>query len=100
MNTIHLEIMDHILQPEHIGLDMRQLFAKCDCIATSTTADTILIRSHIAYWLSAAVAEKAIISPSRGHSYRVSFWPHRKENDKIVRIGDPYDHRDGVTGIR
>jgi hypothetical protein len=85
----------HICQHEHASLpDMRALYAKLSVLPTSMNADVILIRSHVAYWSGLNIAERATIKPSRGHSYRV------KSNgvDRIVRIKDYYDHRNGITG--
>jgi len=53
----------------------------------------MLIRSHIAYWGGTALAERAVIKPSRGHSYRVN-------GSVVVKISDHYDHREGITGWR
>ncbi len=87
------EATPHLCQPEHAGLPrgMRDLYDRLGLIPTSTNADTVLIRSHIAYWSGSKEAERATIKPSRGHSYRVN-------GSVIVRIADHYDHRDGVTG--
>lgn len=83
---------DHLLRPGRPGIhDMRSFYADCGMLATSTNADIALIRSHIAYWSGHNEADRAVIKPSRGHSYRVN-------KDVIVRIVDHYDHREGVTG--
>src|SRR4051812_5063057 len=63
----------HICQPEHCASDgMRNLYAKLGVYPSSEHGDVILIRSHIAYWSGSAVAERALIKPSRGHTYRVT----------------------------
>lgn len=89
------EIKDHLLMQDHAGLDMKRLYQKLGCVATSTNADTVLIRSHLAYWGTQAIAAEATIKPSRGHSYRVT----QNGTDRIVRITDHYDHRFGVVGL-
>lgn len=82
----------HLCQPQHRGLNgMRDLYAKLQVYATSDNGNTLLIRSHIAYWSGTAAAERATIKPSRGHSYRVN-------GATIVRITDHHDHRNGVIG--
>ena len=84
----------HICEPHFCGLDgMRGMYAVCKVCPTSEHGDIMLIRSHIAYWGGAALAERAVIKPSRGHSYRVN-------GSVIVKISDHYDHREGVTGWR
>lgn len=83
---------EHICQAQYCGLGgMRNFYSALSLIPTSTNADTALIRSHIAYHSGSAAADRAVIKPSRGHSYRVN-------KDVIVRITDHYDHRNGVTG--
>jgi hypothetical protein len=87
----------HICKPEFCHLPgMREFYQAVGTIPTSENADTALIRSHIAYWSGAKMAESAIITPSRGHSYRVKM--DRDFKGYIVKIVDHYDHRDGVTG--
>jgi len=84
----------HICQPAYRHLaDMKAFYSTLGALATSTNADIVLIRSHIAYWSGEKAAERAVIKPSRGHSYRVN-------GDTIVRIADHWDHREGVTGYR
>jgi len=81
----------HICQPEFSSLSgMREFYAVNGMLATSTVADTALIRSHVAYHSGMQAAERAVIKPSRGHSYKV--------NGTVVRISNHYDHRDGITG--
>lgn len=83
---------EHICQPAYRHLPgMREFYREVRTIATSENADVMLIRSHIAYWSGTGTAERSVINPSRGHSYRVN-------GDTIVRIRDHYDHREGVTG--
>jgi hypothetical protein len=85
----------HLCQPGFRSLSgMMALYERLALIPTSTVADTVLIRSHLAYWTGAKAAYQAKIKPSRGHSYRVTCqW-----RTVIVRIVDHYDHREGVTG--
>ena len=85
----------HICQANHAHLaSMKELYAKLLILPTSEVADCVLIRSHVAYHAGQAVAARVKISPSRGHSYKIEEgW--RKI---IVRITDPYDHRQGVAG--
>lgn len=88
---------EHICQSGFNHLPgMREFYQQVKTIATSTNADTMLIRSHIAYWSGNAMAEAAIITASRGHSYRVKL--DRDFKGTIVKIVDHYDHREGVTG--
>lgn len=85
----------HLLQDEFLGVgDMRGFYDRCRLLPTSTNADISLIRSHVAYWSGSAEAERAVIRPSRGHSYRLK--AHGMEF--LVRISDHYDHRNGVAG--
>jgi hypothetical protein len=81
---------EHGIHTIREAYDLRRL------LATSTSADTYLIRSHIAFHCGRIAAEESKITPSRGHTYRVKnpCW-----DDCIVRITDHYDHRDGVHGI-
>lgn len=95
----------HICQPAYAGLagGMRELYDALGLLPTSTNADVVLIRSHIAYWSGSQVAERVSIRPSRGRSYRVSEERRRHlvgrlEKDVIVGISDHFDHREGVTG--
>jgi len=82
----------HICQGQYWNLpNMREFYRANNVIPTSENADVMLIRSHIAYWSGNDAANRAVIKPSRGHSYRVN-------KDCIVRIRDYYDHRDGITG--
>src|SRR5947209_2405124 len=85
-----------LCQPEYAGMNgMHDLYNVLGMIPTSENADVVLIRSHIAYHSGSKAAERAVIKPSRGHSYRVS---KASGIDCIVRIRNHYDHRDGVTG--
>ena len=92
----------HICESHFCALNgMREFYGVLKVYPTSEHGDTMLIRSHIAYHSGNAVAERAMIRPSRGHSYRVNLYGHPdKSTDRIVRIIDYYDHRDGVTGYR
>lgn len=74
--------------------DVRSLYSALRLIPSSTAADTVLIRSHVAYWSGRKVAEAAAIKPYRGHSYSVTIHGTKR----IVKIADYYDHRTGVTG--
>lgn len=88
---------EHLLRPAHLGLGgMRQLYDKLGLLATSTNADIVLIRSHLAYHGGARAAERATIRPSRGHTYRIDGM--HGENNVIVKIVDYSDHRAGVIG--
>lgn len=89
-NNVHLLNTD---QP-----DMRGFYRALRLIPTSTDADTSLIRSHLAYHNGVRTAERAAIKPSRGHSYRVALNGKHAKDDLILRVSDPYDHREGVTG--
>src|SRR5258707_1079594 len=61
----------HICRPGYRHLaGMREFYHAVGIIATSETADVMLIRSHIAYWSGNATAERAVIKPSHGHSSR------------------------------
>jgi hypothetical protein len=93
--------MVHICQREFAGLaSMREFYAVNNMIATSTVADEALIRSHIAYHAGQTLAEWAEIRPSRGHSYKVNLLGRPKRQDwKLVRITNHYDHRSGVAGL-
>lgn len=86
----------HLCQPQFCGMPrgMKDLYSALHLLATSTSADIVLIRSHIAYWAGNTVAEKATIKPSRGHSYRIT----SNHGDVIVKIADHFDHREGVIG--
>jgi hypothetical protein len=79
--------------------DMRAFYDHAKIYATSTNGDIALIRSHIAYHCGEKFAQLAAIKPSRGHSYRVNMYGNFGRDDKIVKISDHYDHRDGVHGI-
>lgn len=84
----------HICKPEYSHLSsMQEFYRTVGVVATSTWADIMLIRSHIAYWSGSQEAERATITPSRGHSYRVN-------KEVVVKITNTYDHRDGVIGWR
>lgn len=93
MNATATEQPKHLLQT--LGMDMREFYNAYSLIPTSTNADCALILSHIAYWSGLTEADKATVTPSRGHSYRVK---QRFGADVIVRIADHYDHREGVVG--
>lgn len=87
----------HICQKENSACNgMKEFYSKAHIIPTSTAGDTLLIRSHIAYWSGAKTAEAALIAPSRGNSYKVNGTIH---GDKIIlKIVDYYDHREGIVG--
>lgn len=86
----------HLLQSEFNGLaGMRELYSLLRCYPTSTRGDMVLIRSHIAYHSGQDMAQRAVISASRGHSYKVEGTYVGKVT---VRIVDYYDHRFGVVG--
>ncbi len=88
----------HICQQQFVGRTvgcMKDLYRVLGLLATSTCADIVLIRSHIAYWSGNQVASDAVIKTSRGHSYSVTDRYGRKV---IVKIANYFDHRDGVTG--
>lgn len=88
----------HICLPQYAQMNMHEFYRAIAAIPTSDYANVALIRSHIAYHAGQKMAERALIKPSRGHSYRVSL--HGRNDDwKIVKIIDHYDHRDGVTGL-
>lgn len=88
----------HICQPPYRALDgLRALYNLLRVCPTSTAADTVAIRSHIAYWSGSQRAESVTIRPSRGHSYRVTEG-RKGETVAIVRVQDPSDHRDGIIG--
>jgi hypothetical protein len=92
--------MHHICLPGYADVpDVRVFYDRAGLIPTSTNADIALIRSHIAYWFGTSEADRAVIAPSRGHSYRVRR-VRGLIGDAIVRITDHYDHREGVTGLR
>ena len=80
--------------------DWREKYAAANCYPTSPNGDMMLILAHIRYWSGDRAAESASIKPSRGNSYRVARYGHHEKNDLIVRVTDPFDHRDGVTGYR
>jgi len=88
-----VENAPHLCLPEYRALPggMKELYAALGLLATSENADTVLIRSHIAYWSGDKAAEAAVIKPSRGHSYRIN-------GAVLVRITDYFDHRDGIVG--
>lgn len=89
----------HICLPEHSSLPgMRELYSQLRIYPSSPNGDEILIRSHIAYWSGPEAAERAIIKPSRGSSYRVN--RDACNPGLVVRIVDYYDHREGVIGWR
>ncbi len=78
---------------------MEAAYSRHRLLATSTYADIYLIRTHIAYHLGFAEANRARITSSRGHSYRVrGLWLGNPKGE-VVRISDHYDHRDGVVGL-
>lgn len=89
----------HLCLPQWCGLPggMRELYDRMNLIPTSTAADTVLIRSHIAYHAGHHEAVRAVIKPSRGHSYRID-GTYTAERI-IVRVTDHYDHRNGVAGF-
>jgi hypothetical protein len=74
---------------------MAEFYQKYRLIPASINADVALILSHIAYWSGCNEAARVTVAPSRGHSYQVK---HPWDNDRIVRIKDYYDHREGVVG--
>lgn len=85
----------HLGQQEHRGVgDMKELYNKLKVYPTSENGDKALIRSHIAYHTGVKAADEAEITPSRGSSYRIK---HLGRN-QVVKITDPYDHREGVSG--
>lgn len=91
-----VEAFEHLLRDAHLGVGtMRALYARLSILPTSTVADTVLIRSWLAYHRGSKAAERATIAASRGHSYRIDT-PGLRE---IVRISDYYDHRDGVAVV-
>ncbi len=93
-------MVKHLLQAEFLGVgDMRAFYAKANMLPTSETADVALIRSHIAYWMGAAVAERAAVKASRGSTYRVALNGRHGADDAKVRISDHFDHREGVMGL-
>jgi hypothetical protein len=78
--------------------DMREAYDKAGLIPTSENADVFLIRAHIAYHSGEKAAQRASVRASRGHSYRVAPYGKHDREDRIVRIVNHYDHRNGVTG--
>jgi hypothetical protein len=88
----------HLCLPEFMGVPggMRGLYDRLEMLPTSENADVVLIRSHIAYWAGNTAAARAVIWASRGHTYKVSGVDYRTF---VVRVVNPYDHRDGVTGF-
>ncbi|MES2339243.1 MAG: hypothetical protein V4537_14210 [Pseudomonadota bacterium] len=82
------------------GEEVRAAYDREGLIATSTNADTFLIKMHIRYWSGSRAEAMASIKPSRGHSYRVAKFGKHGKDDVIVRITDHYDHRDGIAGWR
>ena len=90
----------HICEPHFCGLaSMREMYEACKVYPTSTNGDIMLIRSHIAYWQGKERAERAVIKPSRGHSYTVRTSALPGAYKVIVRISDYYDHRNGVHEV-
>jgi hypothetical protein len=71
-------------------------YDKYRLIPTSTNADILLIRWHIAYHCGGKEANRVRVAPSRGHSYRVK---GLFDTDYIVTISNHFDHRHGVVGI-
>ena len=95
--------MQHLLTKEarDAGIhDMESFYGAIRVCATSEIGDIACIRSHIAYWCGQDAASRAAIRPSRGHGYRVARCGKHGTDDLIVRVPDPYDHRDGVQGFR
>lgn len=76
---------------------IRELYELLRIYPTSTAGDTVLIRSHIAYWRGPVQAARVTIRPSRGHTYRVCGLDSADCGDQIAVISDYYDHRDGVA---
>ncbi len=88
----------YLAQPAFRGLGgMREMYDALGILATSERADIVLIRSHVAYHTSDAEAARVTIKPSRGHSYRIT-GGRADLCPCVVRIANPYDHREGVTG--
>lgn len=79
---------------------MREFYSACNTIATSTNARELLVRSHIAYHAGQQFAERAVMRPGRGHSFRVNIYGRfDKRSDAIVQFSDEFDHRVGVHGL-
>lgn len=93
---------DHLGREGRCGLPdgLRDLYRIHRVCATSTAADTLAIRSHIAYWSGCRVAESVAILPSRGSSYKVRRGGPKGDVLAVVRVTDPADHREGVRGWR
>ena len=90
----------HICQPSYASLaSMKEFYMATNMLPTSDVANTALIRSHVAYHAGSVVAERAVITPSRGHSYRVRLYGDIRDRGTIARITDHYNHRNGVTGL-
>ena len=90
----------HICQPQYASLPgMKEFYRATNMLPTSEVADMALIRSHIAYHAGEQFSSKALISASRGHSYRVKLYGDYKDRGVVVRIVNYYDHRNGVTGL-
>ena len=90
----------YICQPQYRGLNsMKEFYSVTNMLPTSDVANIALIRSHIAYHAGQQVAERAIITPSRGHSYRVRLYATGTDKGTIAKISDHYDHRNGVIGL-
>ena len=95
-----MDTIKHICQPQYANLPgMKEFYSATNMLPTSTVADTALIRSHIAYHAGERFSSKAVIRPSRGHSYRVDIYGNSRDKGVIVKITDHYDHRDGVVGL-
>jgi hypothetical protein len=91
----------HICQSAYMNCNgMRDFYNRAGMLPTSENADIALIRSHIAYHAGQDRAERAVIKPSRGHSYSVRTSALKGAYKIIVRITDYYDHRAGVHGYR
>ena len=90
----------HICQPQYRGLNsMKEFYSATNMLPTSEVADIALIKSHICYHAGERYANDAIITASRGHSYRVRLYGNMHDKGTIVRIADHFDHRNGVTGL-
>ena len=79
---------------------MKELYEQEKAYPSSDVGNELLIRSHIHYHAGQKFAERAVIKPSRGHSYKVGLYGENRSKDmKTLKITDYYDHRNGVTGL-
>lgn len=98
-DSTNLLVPVHICQPEfRDSANMGQFYERAKLVPHTEFADVALIRSHIAYWSTTFEAEGLTIKRERGRAYRVKDADGRV--NRVLRIFDYYDHRNGVTGWR